>query len=43
LTSSSAKADDPVWRAVYINLNRPGILDAPLPRGMTTTPGLDAQ
>jgi hypothetical protein len=35
LTSSSAKADDPVRRALSVTLHLLGILDAPLSRGMT--------
>jgi hypothetical protein len=34
--SSSAQADDPVAAAVSMELERLGLLDAPLSRGMTS-------
>jgi RelE-like toxin of type II toxin-antitoxin system HigB len=36
LSSSSAKADDPVRRDAAFDLQRPWLLDAPLSRGMTS-------
>jgi hypothetical protein len=35
LSSSSAKADDPVFRGASVQLRRYGVLDAPPSRGMT--------